>query len=234
MVSMQPSNICGAQTTVGSGTCGFNSYCLTDGTKDQTTCKCLEQYSFFDEERKYKGCKPDFQPQSCDLDEEASMMQFQFRTMHQVNWPLSDYEKYNPITEDQCRQLCLIDCFCAVVVYNDQGRACYKKKLPLSNGNMAGDVHATVLVKVPKNSNAQSYPIESSKWKKDKKYWILGSSLLLVEGDTIALEPLPEQWFKSILVSLPRSMSTAMGSSCWSSSVVGVMLSWRQQRIKKY
>jgi len=179
MVSMQPSNICGAQTTVGSGTCGFNSYCLTDGTKDQTTCKCLEQYSFFDEERKYKGCKPDFQPQSCDLDEEASMMQFQFRTMHQVNWPLSDYEKYNPITEDQCRQLCLIDCFCAVVVYNDQDSACYKKKLPLSNGNMAGDVHATVLVKVPKNSNAQSYPIESSKWKKDKKYWILGSSLLI-------------------------------------------------------
>jgi hypothetical protein len=60
MVSMQPSNICGALVTdVGSGTCGFISYCLMDGTNNQTTCMCPEQYSFFDEERKYKGCKPE-------------------------------------------------------------------------------------------------------------------------------------------------------------------------------
>uniref|UniRef100_A0A0A9C9U9 Uncharacterized protein n=1 Tax=Arundo donax TaxID=35708 RepID=A0A0A9C9U9_ARUDO len=26
-------------------------------------CECPAQYSFIDEERKYKGCKPDFQPE---------------------------------------------------------------------------------------------------------------------------------------------------------------------------
>lgn len=180
IVSMQPPNICEAlQTKIGSGVCGFNSYCTMDGTNNQTTCMCPEQYSFFDEERKYKGCKPDFQPQSCDLDESAAMMQFQLKTAYHVNWPLADYEKYDPITEDQCRQLCLTDCFCAVAMYNDQDQACYKKKLPLSNGNMAGDVHATVLTKLPKNNNAQSQLNESSKWKREKKYWVLGSSLLL-------------------------------------------------------
>ncbi|PUZ46376.1 hypothetical protein GQ55_7G070600 [Panicum hallii var. hallii] len=184
---------------LGSGICGFNSYCTFDGTNNQTTCMCPEKYSFFDEERKYKGCKPDFQPQSCDLDETAAVMQFQLKTVYNVNWPLADYELYNPITcwnralgtltlthgrkEEEDEQLCLTDCFCAVAVYNDHDHACYKKRLPLSNGNMAGDVHATVLIKVPKNNNAELRPSESSssssKCKKDKKYWVLGSSLLL-------------------------------------------------------
>jgi hypothetical protein len=52
----------------------FNSYCVWDSTTSQTTCMCPTQYSFIDEERKYKGCKPDFQTQSCDIDEaEASI-----------------------------------------------------------------------------------------------------------------------------------------------------------------
>jgi hypothetical protein len=216
MVSMQPSNICGALVTnVGSGTCGFNSYCMFSGTNDQTTCMCPEQYSFFDEERKYKGCKPDFQPQSCDLDEEASMMQFQLKTMYHVNWPLSDYEKYKPITEDQCRQLCLIDCFCAVVVYNDQDNACYKKKLPLSNGNMAGDVHATVLIKVPKNNNAHSHLSESSKWTKDKKYWILGSSLLLGISVLVILVLISALFFGiETNYTVTRKVAPSLQSSC--------------------
>lgn len=40
-------------------------------------------------------------------------------------------------------------------------------------------MQATVLIKVPKNNNSQSQLIESSKWKTDKKHWVLGSSLLL-------------------------------------------------------
>ncbi|XP_062225224.1 G-type lectin S-receptor-like serine/threonine-protein kinase LECRK4 [Phragmites australis] len=180
VVSMEPQNICEALVTkVGSGTCGFNSYCTLDGTNNQTTCMCPEQYSFIDEERKYKGCKPDFRPQSCDLDEAAAMMQFQLTTMYHVNWPLADYEQYTPIPENQCRQLCLKDCFCAVAVFHVGSSTCYKKKLPLSNGNMGGDVQATVLIKVPKNNNSQSQLSESSKWKKDKKHWIIGSSLIL-------------------------------------------------------
>ncbi|KAL6650410.1 hypothetical protein ACP70R_009335 [Stipagrostis hirtigluma subsp. patula] len=178
-VGFQPPNICEATTKVGSGTCGFNSYCSFDGTKSQTTCMCPVQYSFIDEERKYKGCKPDFEPQSCDLDETAAMTQFQLTPLSSVDWPLADYEQYSPITEDKCRQLCLIDCFCAVTVFHDQDSTCWKKKLPLSNGKMGSSVQRTVLIKVPKNNSSQSALSESSKWKKDKKYWILGSSLLL-------------------------------------------------------
>ncbi|CAL5018204.1 unnamed protein product [Urochloa decumbens] len=97
--------------------------------------------------------------QSCDLDEEEAMKQFKLTTMYHVNWPLADYEQYSPITENQCPQLCLTDCFCA----------------------------ATVLIKVPTatNNNTQSQLSKSSKWKKDKKYWIFGSSLLL--GSSVLL-----------------------------------------------
>ncbi|XP_062225229.1 G-type lectin S-receptor-like serine/threonine-protein kinase LECRK4 [Phragmites australis] len=180
VVSMEPPNICEALLTqVGSGACGFNSYCTLDGTNNQTTCVCPEHYSFIDEERKYKGCKPDFQPQSCDLDEAAAMMQFQLTPMTHVDWPLSDYEQYSPITQNQCQQLCLGDCFCAVAVFRDSDSTCWKKKMPLSNGKMGASVQRTVFIKVAKNNSAQSELVGSSKWKKDKKYWILGSSLFL-------------------------------------------------------
>ncbi|KAG8064051.1 hypothetical protein GUJ93_ZPchr0004g39281 [Zizania palustris] len=144
-VAIQPENICDAMTKVGSGTCGFNSYCMFDGTKNQTRCVCPEKYSFFDEQRKDKGCKPDFQPQSCDLDEAGAMGQYEFNLVNNVDWPLADYEQYTPIGMDECRQLCLIDCFCAVAVFHDN--TCWKKKLPLSNGNMASTVQRTVFIK---------------------------------------------------------------------------------------
>ncbi|XP_062225227.1 G-type lectin S-receptor-like serine/threonine-protein kinase LECRK4 [Phragmites australis] len=179
VVSMEPPNICELPTQVGSGACGFNSYCTLDGTNNQATCVCPEHYSFIDEERKYKGCKPDFQPQSCDLDEAAAMMQFQLTPMTHVDWPFSDYEQYSPITQNQCQQLCLGDCFCAVAVFRDSDSTCWKKKMPLSNGKMGASVQRTVFIKVAKNNSAQSELVGSSKWKKDKKYWILGSSLFL-------------------------------------------------------
>ncbi|XP_062225226.1 G-type lectin S-receptor-like serine/threonine-protein kinase LECRK4 [Phragmites australis] len=186
VVDFEPSNICEALLpNVGSGTCGFNSYCKFDGTNNQTSCLCPPNYSFLDEERKYKGCKPDFQPQSCDLDEASAMMQFELIWANHVDWPLADYEQYSPITENDCRRLCLRDCFCAVTVFHDTDNTCWKKKMPLSNGKLMGDVQRKVLLKVPKNNNlpkknnSQSELVGSSKWKKDKKYWILGSSLFL-------------------------------------------------------
>ncbi|KAL6839754.1 hypothetical protein ACP4OV_030442 [Aristida adscensionis] len=176
-VGFHPPNICDATTGVGSGTCGFNSYCSFDGNKNRTNCMCPAQYSFIDEVRTYKGCKPDFQPHSCDLDETAAMAQFQLTPLINVDWPLADYEQYSPTTESQCRYLCLIDCFCAVTVFHDS--TCWKKKLPLSNGRMGSGVQRTLLIKVPRNNNSQSALSESSKWKHEKKYWILGGSLLL-------------------------------------------------------
>ncbi|KAF8666117.1 hypothetical protein HU200_053832 [Digitaria exilis] len=179
VTDLKPPNICSAETKVGSGICGFNSYCTLEGANNQTTCLCPTQYSFIDEDRKYKGCKQDFQPQSCDLDEADAMMQFQLVPMSHVDWPQSDYEQYSPITKDQCQHLCLTDCFCAVAVFNDGDNTCWKKKMPLSNGIIGDGVQRTVFIKVPKNKGQQSELIDSSTWKKDKKYWILGSSLFL-------------------------------------------------------
>uniref|UniRef100_A0ACD5WRX3 Uncharacterized protein n=1 Tax=Avena sativa TaxID=4498 RepID=A0ACD5WRX3_AVESA len=178
-VSSIPQNICrSVLVKVGSGACGFNSYCTFDGTKNQTTCMCPEQYKFFDEERKYKGCRPDFVPQSCDLDEVAASAQFEMTPIDNVDWPQSDYEQYSPIDETECRRLCVVDCFCATAVFDANSQTCYKKKLPLSNGNMADNVQRTVLIKVPRSNTSESQlRISSNKWKKDRKYWILGSSL---------------------------------------------------------
>ncbi|PAN37199.1 hypothetical protein PAHAL_7G075300 [Panicum hallii] len=179
VVGMEPQNICEAMADNGSGACGFNSYCMLNGTTNQSTCMCPAQYSFIDEERKYKGCKPDFQSQSCGSDEAAAIMQFQIISMDNVDWPLSDYETYTPITMDQCRQLCLTDCFCALAVFHDNDSTCWKKKMPLSNGMFDSSVTRTVLIKVPTNNSTQSEHVDSSKWKKDRKYWIIGSALFL-------------------------------------------------------
>uniref|UniRef100_A0A453AE13 non-specific serine/threonine protein kinase n=1 Tax=Aegilops tauschii subsp. strangulata TaxID=200361 RepID=A0A453AE13_AEGTS len=100
VVSSIPQNICQAikETNAGSGACGFNSYCSFDGTQNQTTvCQCPEHYEFFDKERKYKGCRPDFEPQSCYLDEAAAVAKFEMTPINGVDWPLADYEEYSPI-----------------------------------------------------------------------------------------------------------------------------------------
>lgn len=175
-----PRNICDIVVTgEGSGVCGFNSYCRFDWNRNQTVdCQCPPQYSFIDPEREYKGCQADFQPQSCELDETAASDQFDLLSMIDVDWPLADYEHYYTIDEDYCKKLCMMDCFCAVTVFH-QGH-CWKKKLPLSNGRADSTVQRTLYLKVPKNSSSQSQlNSDTNKWKKDKKYWVLGSSLLL-------------------------------------------------------
>ncbi|CAM0907969.1 unnamed protein product [Alopecurus aequalis] len=178
-VSLIPQNICQrVNVDTGSGACGFNSYCTFAGTENQTSCQCPQGYIFIDEERQYKGCRPDFVSQSCDLDEAAAIAQFVMTPIDRVDWPYSDYEQYSPINETECRRLCVVDCFCATAVFEANLMTCWKKRLPLSNGYMADSVQRTVLIKVPRSSNSElQLSISSSKWKKDKKYWILGSSL---------------------------------------------------------
>ncbi|KAM3372842.1 hypothetical protein ACQJBY_019638 [Aegilops geniculata] len=188
-VSSVPQNICQVimANNAGSGACGFNSYCSFDGTQDQTTiCLCPDHYKFFDEDRKYKGCRPDFEPQSCDLNEEAAEAQFEMTQIDNVDWPLADYEEYSPIDLTECRRLCIIDCFCATAVFHASTNTCWKKKLPLSNGKMAESVDRMVLIKARRSNNTQSQLSSgSSKWKKEKKYWILGSSLFF--GSSVLL-----------------------------------------------
>ncbi|VAI46422.1 unnamed protein product [Triticum turgidum subsp. durum] len=127
-----PRNFCEAvRVETGSGACGFNSYCRSN-TNRSVECKCPINYSFIDNERTYKGCKQDFAPHSCDLDDTESTQQFKLLPMNNINWPFGDYERHSPIGEDSCQRLCLTDCFCVAAVY--YGGSCWKKRSPLSNG----------------------------------------------------------------------------------------------------
>ncbi|BAS89678.1 G-type lectin S-receptor-like serine/threonine-protein kinase LECRK1 [Oryza sativa Japonica Group] len=179
-VDFIPRNICDVFTTSdGSGACGFNSYCSFNWNQNETVeCQCPPHYSFIDEARKYKGCKANFQQQSCDLDEATMIDEFDLIPMKGIDWPSADYESFTSVGMDDCQKLCLTDCFCAVTVFNEGN--CWKKKLPMSNGRMDSSVDRTLYLKVPKNNNSLSIINTGSiKWKKDKKYWILGSCLLL-------------------------------------------------------
>ena len=157
VVQAVPANICTIMySNFGSGVCGYNSYCTFNWNKTETECACAPNYSFFDPERKYKGCKSDFALQSCDLREAQVLEQFQMIPVNNIDWPLRAYEQYFPMNKTTCQNLCLTDCFCAAAVFDQDGH-CWKKKLPLSNGNRGSQVQRTVFLKVSKNN--YSYPL---------------------------------------------------------------------------
>ncbi|XP_077231823.1 G-type lectin S-receptor-like serine/threonine-protein kinase LECRK2 [Tasmannia lanceolata] len=174
-----PSDICWAITdSFGSGACGFNSYCRLDDTL-RPSCFCPPNYSYFDSSNPFKGCKPDFVPQSCEPagSWEEPRPQFRMTELPNTNWPMSDSERYNPINEDQCRELCLDDCFCAVAIFT--GVDCFKKKLPLSNGRIERTTKA--LIKVPQGNSTSQFPLPSgsNRGKSDRGTLIIIFSTLL-------------------------------------------------------
>ncbi|XP_008782878.2 G-type lectin S-receptor-like serine/threonine-protein kinase LECRK3 [Phoenix dactylifera] len=174
-VDVIPSDICTrVLTDVGSGACGFNSFCVLDENK-RPDCRCPSSYLFMDSAMKFKGCKPDFELQSCELDESDS---FKLETVSGVDWPKADYEHYTQVDEENCRSFCLSDCLCAVAVYRNG--ECWKKKLPLSNGR-TGNVGGKLLIKVPKYNASFPPPpgTVGAMERNDRSTLILVESLLL-------------------------------------------------------
>ncbi|PRQ35226.1 putative protein kinase RLK-Pelle-SD-2b family [Rosa chinensis] len=147
---------------VGSGACGFNSLYRIDNT-----CECPTGYSPIDPNDELKGCKQDFVPQSCN----APADDFDFQEVPNTNFPGLDYEQFQGMAEDQCRQNCLDDCFCAVAISNAAGE-CYMKGLPFVNGSIDSSIYGTkALVKFRKHNS-------TSKKKDDSTLIIVGSVLL--------------------------------------------------------
>ncbi|XP_075649919.1 G-type lectin S-receptor-like serine/threonine-protein kinase LECRK2 [Castanea sativa] len=147
---VMPPNICEITEQIGSGACGFNSYCEL-GEYGRPNCICPTGYILIDPNDVMKGCRQNFLPQSCD---EASSKtdQFDLREMVSVNWPFTDYGRYVNVTEDWCRKACLGDCFCAVAVFG--GGQCWKKKIPLSNGKKdPSEIGTKVLIKIRKDNS---------------------------------------------------------------------------------
>lgn len=122
---------------------GFNSLCRLG----DEGCECPHGYTFIDPNDEGKGCKPKFVPQSCD---QASPEHFfDFQEMQNTNFPGGDYENFQGVTEDWCRQNCLDDCFCAVAIVNP-ARDCFKKGLPFSNGTI--ETNSKALIKFGKDN----------------------------------------------------------------------------------
>ncbi|KAH7864622.1 hypothetical protein Vadar_031853 [Vaccinium darrowii] len=167
VVGYIPDNICAELTTVslGSGACGYNSYCTADGAI--TGCHCPPGFSYINPNDENGGCSPDF-PQGCGGDNGTSNPEdsYYMTQVQNVNFPFGDYEHVGPYNQTQCAQDCLHDCNCVVAIFD--GAYCWKKRLPMSNGRLQT---ALALFKVRKDS------VATSTSKKDKK--VLWLSLLL-------------------------------------------------------
>ncbi|PRQ35218.1 putative protein kinase RLK-Pelle-SD-2b family transcription factor WD40-like family [Rosa chinensis] len=174
-----PPNICTSVLEItGGGACGFNSLCRNDDLEGPT-CQCPYGYNFTDPNDLLKGCKQEFVSQSC---EEASQKTdlFYLHEMRSTDWATSaNYEYFQPVTEDWCRQSCLGDCFCDIAFYSDQ--ICWKKSIPLSNGRIDRSSDWKALVKI-RNQNSSSRITGADSGKKDNSALILQGLVFLISS----------------------------------------------------
>eukprot|EP00268_Persea_americana_P062980 TRINITY_DN811_c0_g1_i5.p1 TRINITY_DN811_c0_g1~~TRINITY_DN811_c0_g1_i5.p1 ORF type:complete len:300 (+),score=54.68 TRINITY_DN811_c0_g1_i5:2269-3168(+) len=175
-----PSDICNSGgVMIGSGICGFNSYCELD--EDQRpVCKCPPGYSYLDRKYTFYCCRQDFAPQSCESGGLDAEKQFELKEMPNTNWPRCDYVCLSPVNEDKCREQCLNDCLCDVAIFS--GTECWKKKILLSIGRRGREIRGKVLIKVAK-SNHSLIPslvlLDVTQRERDQSTKILIGSLLL-------------------------------------------------------
>ncbi|KAK4283665.1 hypothetical protein QN277_000592 [Acacia crassicarpa] len=171
--SIAPPNIClNIREEMGSGACGFNSYCKFNGTNK--SCQCPNGYSFIDPSDVMKGCKRDFVSQSCDQTSRETEL-FDFHEIPNMDWPFSDYEYFHLVFEDWCKQECLADCFCSAVIFRDG--ECWKKRQPLSNGRLDPSLGGKALIKIRKD-NATLILEDCNRDNDRSKLIIIGSTLL--------------------------------------------------------
>uniref|UniRef100_I1J9S8 Receptor-like serine/threonine-protein kinase n=2 Tax=Glycine max TaxID=3847 RepID=I1J9S8_SOYBN len=126
-----PDNICDAIfNDYGSGSCGYNSYCSMEN--DRPTCNCPYGYSLVDPSNESGGCQPNF-TLACGADVQQPPEElYEMHVAKNFNFPLGDYEKVEPYSQQECQQACLHDCMCAVAILEVD--TCWMKRLPLGNG----------------------------------------------------------------------------------------------------
>ncbi|CAL2236819.1 unnamed protein product [Prunus armeniaca] len=175
-----PENICfEANGDLGSGPCGYNSYCRLDANT-RPICECLPGFSSLDPNNKLSGCKQN-RIQSCD--DQGNSKPEDLYVMHELSntfWPTSsNFEQLQPMNEDNCSRFCLNDCYCMVAVIKEG--SCWKKKLPLSHGRQDWNSYGKALIKLPKSDASLDDPLspQSNTGRKDRKTLILVGALLL-------------------------------------------------------
>ncbi|XP_071690325.1 G-type lectin S-receptor-like serine/threonine-protein kinase LECRK3 [Rutidosis leptorrhynchoides] len=174
---LEPENICAAMRAdnVGSGACGFNSVCRLDGAS-RPICECPKGFSLLDPNDPYGDCKFNFIP-NCNEKESDYEENIDFIELANINWPFADYLKLLSGSMNECKELCLYDCFCAVAVYD--GTNCWKKRLPLAHGWMNDTELGRAFVKFRKNELPSNSPTQFRERTKGQKTVITVVSALL-------------------------------------------------------
>ncbi|KAK7406302.1 hypothetical protein VNO78_07925 [Psophocarpus tetragonolobus] len=178
-----PNNICTAIfSDYGSGACGYNSYCSMENNRP--TCKCPYGYSLVDPTNQFGGCQPNFNL-ACGVDVQAQPeVLYEMHEFRNFNFPLGDYERIQPYTQQECRQSCLHDCMCALVILSG-GDMCWKKRFPLSNGRQLPVNSSQHIVYIKTRINHDFYPHRNRELqpgtnsKKDRAKPILFGSLIV-------------------------------------------------------
>ncbi|OWM69245.1 hypothetical protein CDL15_Pgr025432 [Punica granatum] len=183
----QPENICkDLLVTAGLGVCGYNSICnIRENARP--TCSCPAGFTFIDPNDHFSSCAPNFAVSCDEAQRNYTSDLFTFEEAPSTDWPTSDYALLTPFTEQQCRNSCLNDCFCAVAIFKE-GKECWKKKLPLSHGQTGWYLSLKALIKVPKRNLPPDRPMfpppnGKDKSKKDKLFLtgsvLFGTSVLV-------------------------------------------------------
>ncbi|GLJ09243.1 hypothetical protein SUGI_0104570 [Cryptomeria japonica] len=128
------------------GECGLNGICQVVGKSAR--CTCPAGFDFSDKKEPSKGCFQNPPQQMSKCSGSSSKMVDEGH----VDWSGNDYETTTSISEATCKQTCLDDCFCTVVIYATlEGTGyCWKKSLPLRDGRAS--ITRTAFVKVSKNA----------------------------------------------------------------------------------
>ncbi|XP_057449779.1 G-type lectin S-receptor-like serine/threonine-protein kinase LECRK3 [Lotus japonicus] len=121
----------------GSGSCGYNSICSIQNQRP--TCNCPDGYSFVDPSNEFGGCQPNSAQLLCGADMEGTTQArpeelYELLISREINFPLGDYERIQPCSQQDCQRSCLHDCMCSAAVFGYP--TCWKKRLPLINGRV--------------------------------------------------------------------------------------------------
>ncbi|XP_022159430.1 G-type lectin S-receptor-like serine/threonine-protein kinase RLK1, partial [Momordica charantia] len=156
-----PENICTSilhEEMFGSGICGYNSICSLK-SNGRPSCNCPLGYSLIDPNDEYGNCKPDITP-SCEEEEgghNSNHSLYEMVDIQNTNWPMHDYERFLTSNDQECRNSCLEDCLCVLVVFGARND-CWKKRLPLSNGRRDASIKSISSLKLRKNVSLESFP----------------------------------------------------------------------------
>ncbi|CAN4094216.1 unnamed protein product [Withania somnifera] len=130
--------------------CGLNSLCSM-GADRRPRCDCPLGYILSDPCDKLGSCRRNFPEQDC-KDESRDIEAFTIHEMPNTNWYGGNYEHYEDVTEDWCKQNCLRDCYCVVAVHTPD-KNCWKKRYPLLNGRRDPTETVKAFLKVRKDNS---------------------------------------------------------------------------------